>query len=188
MVLNYILVGCPWNDLSEKGKRVPWQYVHVLWCLSERHLTSAIDLFKAVKLCWSSLDFRGRKKLMVYFIRPWYYPTWEGIAGHINIIKWTQSETDLCASASSQNLQNLSVRWKITCICSFWSYISWPRIKHAPGVGALSKTCSKGKLVISSLHSDDMDWYLEFFHIKRSTWKKLLKLCFEIHVDKERSR
>ena len=171
-----------------RGKRVPCQYV--LWCLSERHLTSAIDLFKAVNFCWSSLDFRGRRKLMVYFIRPRYYPTWQGIAGHINIIRaqWTQSETDLCASASSQNLQNLSVRWKITCICPFWSYITWTWIKNATSVGALSKTWSKGKLLITSLHSDDMDRYLEVLHINRSTWKKLRKLCFEIHVDKERSR
>ena len=148
--------------MSEKGKRVACQYV--LWCLSERHLTSAFDLFKAVNLCWSSLDFRRRRKLMVYFIRPRYYPTWQGIAGHFNIIKWTQWETDLCASASSQNLQNLSVQW------------SWSWIKHATGVGALSKTCSEGKLLISSLHSDDMDWHLQFLLINRSTWKKLLKL------------
>ena len=148
---------------------------------SERHLTSAIDLLKAVNFCWSSLDFRRRRKQMVYFIRPRYYPTWHGIAGHFNIIKWTLWETDLCASASSQNLQNLSVQWKITCICPLWSYISWTWSKHATGVGALSKTCRKGKLLISSLHSDDMDWYLEFLHINRSTWKKLRKLCFEIH-------
>ena len=149
---------------------------------SERHLTSAIDLFKAVNFCWSSLDFPRRRKLMVYFIRPRYYPTWHRIAGHFNIIKWTQWETDLCTSASSQNLQNLSVRLKTTCICPFWSYISGSWIKHATGVGALSKTWSKGKLLISSLHSDDMDWYLQFLHINRSTWKKLRKLCFEIHV------
>ena len=90
---------------------------------------------------------------MVYFIRPRYYPTWDGIAGHFNIINSTQWETDLCASTSSQNLQNLSVQWKITCICPFWSYISWTWIKHATGVGTLSKTCSKGKLLISSLYS-----------------------------------
>ena len=136
----------------KRGKRVPRQYV--LWCLSERHLTSAIDLFKAINFCWSSLDFRTRRKQMVYFIRSRYNPTWEGIAGHINIIKWTQSETDLCASASSQNLQNQSVRWKITCICPFWNYISWTWIKYATGVVALSKTRRKGKLLISSLHSD----------------------------------
>ena len=131
---------------------------------------------------------QAKKTNGVLSIRPRYYPTWHGIAGHFNIIKWTQWETDLCASASSQNLQNLSVQWKITCICPFWSYITWTWIKHATGVGALSKTWSKGKLLISSLHSDDMDWYLEFLHINRSTWKKLRKLCFEIHVDKERSR
>ena len=162
------------NDLSERGKRVPCQYV--LRCLSERHLTSASDLFKAVNFCWSFLDFRRRRKLMVYFIRPRYYPTWHEIAGHFNIIKWTQWETDLCAFCSSQNVQNLSVQW------------SWSWIKHATGVGALSKTWSKGKLLISSLHSDDMDWYLQFLHINRSTWKKLRKLCFEIHVYRERSR
>ena len=121
---------------------------------SERHLTSAIDLFKAVNFCWSSLEFPRRRKLMVYFIRPRYYPTWHRIAGHFNTIKWTQWETDLCTSASSQNLQNLSVRLKITCICPFWSYISGSWIKHATGVGALSKTWSKGKLLISSLRSD----------------------------------
>ena len=144
---------------------------------SERHLTSAIDLFKAVDFCWSSLDFRRRRKQMVYFIRPRFYPTWHGIARHFNIIKWTQSETDLCASASSENLQNqnLSVQWKITCICPFWSYITWTWIKHATGVGALSKTWSKGKLLISSLHSDDMDWYLEFFHINRSNLEAITK-------------
>ena len=152
-------------------------------CLSERHLTSAIDLFKGVNLCWSSLDFRGRRKLMVYFIRPRYYPTWHGIAGHINIIKWTQSETDLCASASSQNLQNLSVRWKITCICPFWNYISGTWIKHATGVGALSKTCSKGKLLISSLHSDI--W--SFCTLTDPPGRNYESyICFEIHQCRQR--
>ena len=169
-----------------RGKRVPCQYV--LWCLSERHLTSAIDLFKAVNLCWSSLDFRGRRKLMVYFIRPRYYPTWHGIAGHFNIINWTQWETNLCASASVVTKPISSVENNLHLSILIWSYITWTWIKNATSVGALSKTWSKGKLLISSLHSDDMDWYLEFLHINRSTWKKLRKLCFEIHVDKERSR
>ena len=155
---------------------------------SERHLTSAIDLFKAVDFCWSSLDFRRRRKQMVYFIRPRFYPTWHGIDGHFNIIKWTQSETDLCASASSENLQNLSVQWKITCICPFWSYISWTWIKHATGVGALSETGSKGKLLISSLHQMIWTDIWSFFTLTDPTWKQLRKPCFETHVDKERSR
>ena len=171
--------------MSEKGKRVPCQYV--LWCLSERHLTSAIDLVKAVDLCWSSLDFRRRRKLMVYFIRPRYYPTWHEIAGHFNIIKWTQWETDLCASASSQNLQNLSVRWKITCICPFWNYISWTWIKYTTGVGALSKTRRKGKLLISSLHSDIWSFCTLTDPLGRNYESYMYALKY-ISVDKEQLR
>ena len=75
----------------------------------------------------------------------------------------------------------LSVWWKITCICPFWSYISGTWIKHATGVGALSKTCSKGKLSISSLHSDIWSFCTLTDPPGRNYEDGLRKLCFEIH-------
>ena len=77
-------------------------------------------------------------------------PTWHEIAGHFNIIKWTQWETDLCGCFVIKPTEPISSEW------------SWSWIKHATGVGALSKTCSKGKLWISSLH---LLWYRLIFAV-----------------------
>ena len=176
------------NILYEKRKRVPAECPDAFKTRFRTTLNFRHRFVQSCRFLLVILGFPQAKETNGVLYQAKILPNMHGIARHFNIIKWNQSETDLCASASSQNLQNLSVQWKITCICPFWSHISGSWIKHATRVGALSKTCSKGKLLITSLHSDDMDWYLEFLRINRSTWKKLRKLCFEIHVDKERSR
>ena len=122
---------------------------------SERHFTTAIDLFKAVNF----LGFLMRRKQMMYFIRPRNYPTWKGIAGHFTIITSKPGEKPTCVHLlRHKTYGTYSMDW-------FWSFCTLTGPPRKNNGSNAWNSCGQSTGKVKFKFYSDLNFFLNRCHL-----------------------